>query len=29
MIEWCFATLRQYPEIAVLLALGLGGPIPK
>jgi putative transport protein len=24
MIEWFFATLRQYPEIAIFLALGLG-----
>ena len=24
MIEWLFATLRQYPEIAIFLALGLG-----
>jgi hypothetical protein len=24
MIEWYFATLRQYPEIAIFLALGLG-----
>jgi putative transport protein len=24
MIEWVFATLRQYPEIAIFLALGLG-----
>src|SRR5262252_4590674 len=24
MIEWFFATLKQYPEIAIFLALGLG-----
>jgi putative transport protein len=24
MIEWFFATLRQYPEISIFLALGLG-----
>ena len=24
MIEWLFATLRQYPEIAIFLALGIG-----
>src|SRR6187431_1230083 len=24
MIEWFFATLRQYPEIAIFLTLGLG-----
>src|SRR5512145_102197 len=24
MIEWFFGTLRQYPEIAIFLALGLG-----
>jgi len=24
MIEWLFATLKQYPEIAIFLALGLG-----
>ena len=24
MIDWFFATLRQYPEIAIFLALGLG-----
>src|SRR5215813_1895174 len=24
MIDWLFATLRQYPEIAIFLALGLG-----
>src|SRR5437899_12552718 len=24
MIEWFFATLRQYPEIAIFLALGIG-----
>jgi putative transport protein len=24
MIEWVFATLRQYPEIAIFLALGIG-----
>src|SRR6516165_7758176 len=24
MVEWLFATLKQYPEIAVFLALGLG-----
>src|SRR5882724_1015063 len=24
MIEWFFATLRQYPEIAIFLSLGLG-----
>src|SRR5258705_12729285 len=24
MIEWLFASLRQYPEIAIFLALGLG-----
>jgi len=24
MIEWFFATLRHYPEIAIFLALGLG-----
>jgi putative transport protein len=24
MVEWFFATLRQYPEIAIFLALGLG-----
>ena len=24
MLEWFFATLRQYPEIAIFLALGLG-----
>ena len=24
MIEWFFATLRTYPEIAIFLALGLG-----
>jgi putative transport protein len=24
MIEWMFATLRQYPEIAIFLALGFG-----
>ena len=24
MIEWSFATLRQYPEMASFLALGLG-----
>src|SRR5262249_17890202 len=24
MLDWFFATLRQYPEIAIFLALGLG-----
>src|ERR1700751_125208 len=24
MVDWLFATLRQYPEIAIFLALGLG-----
>ena len=24
MIDWFFATLRQYPEIAIFLTLGLG-----
>jgi putative transport protein len=24
MVEWLFATLKQYPEIAIFLALGLG-----
>ena len=24
MIEWLFASLRQYPEIAIFLALGIG-----
>jgi len=24
MIDWFFATLKAYPEIAIFLALGLG-----
>jgi putative transport protein len=29
MIEWLFATLRQYPEIAIFLALGVGYYVGK
>jgi putative transport protein len=29
MIEWFFATLRQYPEIAIFLSLGIGYYIGK
>jgi putative transport protein len=29
MIEWFFATLRQYPEIAIFLALGIGYYVGK
>src|SRR5262245_17229450 len=29
MIEWFFATLRQYPEIAIFLSLGIGYYVGK
>jgi putative transport protein len=29
MIEWLFATLKQYPEIAIFLALGIGYYVGK
>ena len=29
MIDWLFATLRQYPEIAIFLSLGIGYYVGK
>jgi putative transport protein len=29
MIDWFFATLRQYPEIAIFLTLGIGYYVGK
>ena len=29
MIDWFFATLRQYPEIAIFLSLGIGYYVGK